>query len=339
MHIRTALYCAALLLPASAQAQGNAVADFYKGRAINWIVGTGEGGGYDFSSRLAAQHVSKFIPGNPTIVVRNMPGAGSIAAAEYVFVTGPKDGSMLAMFQPTFILEKLTNPARKYKSEEFTYIARVDASDLVGLFWADAPAKSLEDAKKQEVVLAANAAAGTSATIPWAFNRMLGTKFKVILGYNSSQRMGLAMESGEAHGIGSTSWDYLQTKQDWFDAKKINILYAITMERMRDLPNVPTVLELVSNPRDRDALKLMASTSTIGRAVVAPPGNEPTRTQALRRAFDAMSADAEFIADAKRRWLGYDSMSGEKLQALAADIAGQPQEVVDWMIEVTKKPD
>ena len=339
MQIRTAFCCAALMFPASVQAQGNAIAEFYKGRAINWIVGTGEGGGYDFSSRLAAQHVGKFIPGSPTIVVRNMPGAGSIAAAEYVFVTGPKDGSMLAMFQPTFILEKFTNPARKYKSEEFTYIARIDPSDLVGLFWADAPAKSLEDAKKQEVILAANAAAGTSATIPWAFNRMLGTKFKVILGYNSSQRMGLAMESGEAHGIGSTSWDYLQTKQDWFDGKKLNILYVITMERMRDLPNVPTVLELVDNPRDRNALKLMASTSTVGRAVVAPPGNDPARTQALRRAFDAMAKDDEFIADAKRRRLGYDAMSGEKLQALVADVASQPQAIVDWMIEVTKKPD
>ncbi len=340
--VRIAFSVAAIAVAACATpalSQDAAIVDFYKGKTITWIVGTGEGGGYDLSSRLAGQYVSRFIPGNPTVVPRNMPGAGSIAAAEFVFANGPKDGTMLAMFQPTFILEKFTNPARRYKSEEFTYIARVDASDLVGLLWADAPAKSLEDAKKQEVILSANAAAGTSATIPWALNRMIGTKFKVVLGYNSSARMGLAMESGEAHGIGSTSWDYLQTKQDWFDGKKINILYSITMERMTALPGTPTVSELVSNDRDRNALKLMASTSTVGRAVVSPPGNDAARTKALRDAFEAMSRDPEYLADAKRRRLGHDFMRGDKLQALVADVAGQPQSVVDWMIEVTKKPD
>lgn len=330
---------AALICAGGANAQGDAIADFYKSHPITWIIGTGEGGGYDFSSRLAAQHLAKHIPGRPTIVPRNMPGAGSIAAAEYVFTNGPKDGTMLAMFQPTFILEKFTNPARKYKSEEFTYIGRVDASDLVGFFWHDAPAKNIEDAKKTEVILSANAAAGTSATIPWALNRMIGTKFKVVLGYNSSARMGLAVEAGEAHGNGSTSWDYLQTKPDWFEGKKINILYVIGMERMRDLPNVPTILEIVDNPRDRNALKLIASTSTVGRAVVAPPGNDAARTRALRAAFEAMSKDPEFIADANRRKLGNDFMSGEKLQALVADVASQPQDIVDRMIEVTKKPD
>lgn len=331
--------CAILIGVATANAQEATIADFYKGKTITWIIGTGEGGGYDLSARLAAQHISRFIPGNPTIIPRNMPGAGSIAAAEFVFANGPKDGTMLAMFQPTFILEKFTNPSRRYKSEEFTYIARIDAADLVGLLWATAPAKSLEDAKKQEVIVAANAAAGTSATIPWALNRMIGTKFKVVLGYNSSARMGLAMESGEAHGIGSTSWDYLQTKQDWFEGKKINILFAITMERMKALPHVPTVIELVSNERDRNALKLMASTSTVGRAVVAPPGNDAARTAALRNAFEAMSNDADYLADAKRRRLGHDFMRGEKLETLVADVASQPQSVVDWMIEATKRPD
>ncbi len=339
MKIKSIVFGAmAFVMPAGfAQAQ-EPIADFYRGRTITWIIGTGEGGGYDFSSRLALQYLTKHIPGRPTIVPRNMPGAGSIAAAEYVFATGPKDGTMLAMFQPTFILEKFTNPERKYKSEEFTYIGRVDASDLVGFFWHDAPAKTIDDAKKVEMIISANAAAGTSATIPWALNRMLGTKFKVILGYNSSARMGLAVEAGEAHGNGSTSWDYLQTKQDWFDGNKIRILYTIGMERMKQLPDVPTILELVNNERDRNALKLIASTSTVGRAVVAPPGNDASRTQALRRAFDAMSADPEFIADAKRRRLGADHMSGEKLQALVADVAGQPADIVEWMKEVTRKP-
>lgn len=326
-----ALLLASMMLATALPAHADPVEDFYKGRTINLVIGLGEGGGYDLSARLVAQHLSNFIPGKPTVVPRNMPGAGSIAAAEYVYSIAPRDGSTIALFQPTFVLEKITDKARKFESEKFGYLGRVDQSVLVGLVWKNAPARTIEEIKKREIVLSANAAAGTSATIPWALNRLIGTKFKVVLGYASSATMGLALERGEADGIGSTSWDYLQTKQDWFDEKKIDILYTIALSRYRELPDVPTVLELTSVEKDRNVLKLMASTSSIGRAFLTTPDVPPERLAALRQAFDRMTKDPAFLADAAKRHLGVDPLSGVELQTLVTDVATQPAEVVEAM--------
>lgn len=325
----TAVVSAPLLLALPARA--DPIEDFYRSRTLNMIIGLGEGGGYDLSARLVAQHLADFIPGRPTIVPRNMPGAGSIAAAEYVYNLAPKDGSTLALFQPTFVLEKITDKSRKFEPEKYGWIGRVDQAVLVGLVWKDAPAKTIDDIKKREIILSANAAAGTSATIPWALNRLIGTKFKVVLGYASSANMGLALERGEAHGIGSTSWDYLQTKPEWFADKKIDILYTIALDRYREIPDVPTVLELTSVEKDRNVLKLMASTSSIGRAFLTTPGVPKERLDALRASFMRMAADPGFVADAKRRKLGVDPLDGEKLQALMMDVATQPDDVIEAM--------
>ena len=334
----SALIAATALVAATSMACADPIEDFYRGRQIQLIIGVGEGGGYDLSARLAAMHLSKFIPGNPTIVPRNMPAAGSIAAAEYVYSLAPKDGTVLAMFQPTYITEKINDTRRKYEYEKFTYIGRVDSSVLVGLAWHDSPVQSVEDAKKTEVALAAVAAAGTSATMPWALNRILGTKYKVVMGYPSSAAMGLALERGEAQGIGSTSWDYLLTKREWLEEKKVKILYVIALQRFRDLPDVPTVMEIVDNPLDKNAMKLISSTSSVGRALVAPPDNDKARTAALRAAFDRMAKDPEFLADAERRRLGSDTLDGQSLQDLVTDVAAQPQEVIERMKELTAPP-
>ena len=333
-----ALIIAVTLAATASSACADPIEDFYRGRQIQLIIGVGEGGGYDLSARLSAMHLSKFIPGNPTIVPRNMPAAGSIAAAEYVYSLAPKDGTVLGMFQPTYITEKINDTRRKYEYEKFTYIGRVDSSVLVGLAWHDSPVQSVEDAKKTEVALAAVAAAGTSATMPWALNRILGTKYKVVMGYPSSAAMGLALERGEAQGIGSTSWDYLLTKREWLEEKKVKILYVIALQRFRDLPDVPTVMEIVDNPLDKNALKLISSTSSVGRALLAPPDNDKARTAALRAAFDRMAKDPEFLADAERRRLGSDTLDGQSLQDLVADVAAQPPEVIERMKELTAPP-
>jgi tripartite-type tricarboxylate transporter receptor subunit TctC len=335
----TACAAAALATLWSATAlRADPVEDFYRGRTINLIIGLGVGGGYDLSARLVAQHLGDFIPGRPTIVPRNMPGAGSIAAAEYVFGVAPRDGTTLAMFQPTFVLEKVTDPSRKFEPQRFSYVGRVDQSVLVGLVWHTSPAQTLEDTKKTEVVLSANAAAGTSATIPWALNRLIGTKFKVVLGYPSSAEMGLALERGEAHGNGSTSWDYLETKRDWFEEKRIKILYTIALERFAKVPEAPTILELASNERDRNVLKMIASTSSIGRAILSTPEVPKERLDALRRAFDAMVKDPKFLADAERRRLGVDPAPGAELERMVADVTSQPEEVVEAMKRATAAP-
>lgn len=331
-----ALAVCALLWAGGAKA--DPVEDFYKGKSISLIIGTDVGGGYDLSARLVAQHLSDFIPGHPTIVPRNMPGAGSIEAAEYAYSVAPRDGTTLVMVQPTYVLEKIAHPARKYELEKFTYIGRVDQSVLVGLVWHSSPAQSIEDLKRIPISVSANGAAGTSATIPWALNRMIGTKMRVVLGYDSSAAMGLAMERGETEGNGSTSWDYLETKHEWFDEKEINILYTIGLARFSKLPDVPTILELTGNERDRNALKLIASTSTIGRALMSTPGVPAERVEALRRAFDRMVKDPQFLTDATTRRLGVDPMTGEELQKIVLDVTSQPQEVIDTMNAAVMPP-
>jgi tripartite-type tricarboxylate transporter receptor subunit TctC len=312
-------------------AKADPVEDFYRGKSISLIIGSGEGGGYDLSARLVAQHFSDFIPGHPTIVPQNMPAAGSIAAAEYAYSVAPRDGTTLLVVQPTFVLEKITNPTRKYELEKFSYIGRVDQSVLVGLVWHTSPAQSIEDLKRIPINVSAIGAAGTAATIPWALNRMIGTKMRVVLGYDSSAAMGLAMERGETDGNASTSWDYLETKHEWFDDRSIKILFTIALDRFNRIPDVPTILELTDNERDRNALKLIASTSTIGRAIMSTPGVPAERVEALRRAFDRMVKDPQFLADAATRRLGVDPMTGEDLQKIVLDVTSQPQEVIDTM--------
>jgi tripartite-type tricarboxylate transporter receptor subunit TctC len=270
------------------------------------------------------------------MVARNMPGAGSIAAVEYVYNIAPKDGTVIGIAQPTFLLEKINDRRRKYEPEKLSWVGRVDQSVVMGVIGWKSPAQSVEAAKKQQVVIAANAAAGTSATIPWALNKMIGTKYKVVLGYDSSAKMGLAVEKGEADALGSTSWDYLETKRDWFEEHHAKIPYVITLHRFKKLPDVPTVLELVDKPRDKAALKLIASTSTVGRAFMAPPGVPPAHLEILRKAFDKMVNDPKFVAEATKRRLGVDPATGEEVQEVVADVMSQPQDVIDRMKEVTK---
>jgi tripartite-type tricarboxylate transporter receptor subunit TctC len=264
------------------------VADFYRGKTISLIIGFGEGGGYDLSARLVAQYLLRTIPGNPTIVPRNMPGASSVRAVEYFHNVAPRDGTSLGFFISTVTLDKATDRSLKYEPQDFAWLGRIDSAVTFGIVWHTAPVQSIAQAKQQKLILAAIGPAGTAATLPWALNRLIGTQFAVVTGYDSSATMGLAMERGETQGIGSTSWDYLLTKPDWLADKQIRILYTLGLERDARVPDAPTIVELVDAERDKKVMTLLASTSTIGRALVAPPGLPPDRIALLRQAFDAM---------------------------------------------------
>jgi tripartite-type tricarboxylate transporter receptor subunit TctC len=336
--LRATLAAMAALLGAAAPGGADPVADFYRGKTVSFVIGVGPGGGYDLSSRLVAQHLGRFIPGNPTVVPRNMPGASGIVSALNVFNVAARDGTVVGMLQPTFVVEKLNDRSLKFESDQFTWIGRVDASVLVGIAWHASPVQSVADAKQRTAAMAAIGAAGTAATVPWALNALIGTRFKVVLGYDSSPAMGLAMERGEVDGNGSTSWDYLETKTDWRRDQSITYLYAIALARYGAIADVPTVLELAGNARDRDVLKLIASGSTIGRSVVGPPDIPADRVAALRQAFDTMVKDPEFLADARNRHLGVDPMPGAQLQRIVADVAGAPDDLIETMKTVTRQP-
>jgi tripartite-type tricarboxylate transporter receptor subunit TctC len=330
------MVAAAIALLGAVPAKSDGVADFYRGKSISLIIGFGEGGGYDLSARLVAQYLPRFIPGNPSIVPRNMPGASSVRAVEYFHNVAPRDGTALGFFISTITLDKATDRSLKYEPERFTWIGRVDSAVTFGVVWHDAPVQSVDQAKRQKLILAAIGPAGTAATLPWALNRLIGTQFAVVTGYDSSATMGLAMERGETQGIGSTSWDYLLTKPDWLAEKKIRILYTLGLARDARAPDAPTILDLVESPRDKQVMTLLASTSTIGRALVAPPEVAADRAAALRQAFAAMVKDPAFLADAKKRQLGVDPLPGAAIQGIVAEVMAMPSDIVETMKAVTQ---
>jgi tripartite-type tricarboxylate transporter receptor subunit TctC len=330
------MVAAAIALLGAVPAKSDGVADFYRGKSISLIIGFGEGGGYDLSARLVAQYLPRFIPGNPSIVPRNMPGASSVRAVEYFHNVAPRDGTALGFFISTITLDKATDRSLKYEPERFTWIGRVDSAVTFGVVWHDAPVQSVDQAKRQKLILAAIGPAGTAATLPWALNRLIGTRFAVVTGYDSSATMGLAMERGETQGIGSTSWDYLLTKPDWIAEKKIRIIYTLGLARDARAPDAPTILDLVESPRDKQVMTLLASTSTIGRALVAPPEVAADRGAALRQAFAAMVKDPAFLADAKKRQLGVDPLPGAAIQGIVAEVMAMPSDIVETMKAVTQ---
>ena len=335
---RAALAMITVVVSMTAPAVADPIADFYKGKTIALIVGSGPAGGYDLSARLVAQHLPRFIPGNPNVVVRNMPGASSNVAALHVFNVAARDGSVLGMCQPTFVVEKINDRSLKYEPGKFTWIGRVDTSALVGIAWHASPVQTVADAKQKQAVLAGIASSGTAATVPWALNQIVGTKFKVALGYSSSADVGLAIERGEADGTGSTSWDYLETKPEWLAQKKITFLYTIALARYHEIPDIPTILELTDNPTDRKVLGLIASGSTVGRSIVGPPDIPRDRAVTLQRALDGMLKDPDFLADANARHLGVDPLSGPALARIVAEVMSAPADVIAKMQSVTRPP-
>lgn len=317
-------------------ARAGSVADFYRGKRISLIIGSGEGGGYDLAARLIGRYLGKYIPGHPNIVPRNMPGASSVVAADYIYNVAPKDGTVLGVLQPTIISQKLLGKPAKYEPEKFSWIGRLEPSNLIGLVWHTSPVQTIDEAKQKVATMAANGASGTAATVPWALNRLVGTKFKVILGYHGSAVEGLALERGEADGIASTSWEYLETQSSWLKNKKVRLLYAVDTSRIKFLPKVPALPELADNAKDRQVLWLLCSTSAVGRSLISTPQVPAERIDALSRAFAQMVKSPDFIAAAKKQGIGIDPLSEQDLRKLVAKTMSQPSDIVAKLKAVTE---
>jgi len=330
MRLSSTLRACLLLLPAAGAAE-----DFYAGKSVALIIGSGEGAGYDLSGRLVAQHLRRFLPGAPIILPRNMPGASSLRAAEYLFNVAPRDGTALGWFQPTIVTTKLTEPATRLAPERFGWIGRLSSMVTVGILRTDAPARSIEEAKRVKLFIGANGPTGNAATVPWALDRMIGTKFELVTGYESGNQEGLALERGEIQGIGSVSWEFLESKPDWLKAGKIGFLYTIGLARDRRAPDAPSLPELAPGPSDRQAMVLIASVSDIGRALVTAPDTPPERLALLRQGFAAMLRDAQFLADAARKKIAIEPLDAAALEKIVAEDVAMPAAVVERMKALT----
>jgi len=309
-------------------ARADAVADFYKGKTINIYIGYSAGGGYDFYGRLVARHLGRHVPGQPSVVPQNMPGAGSIRAANYVYSVAAKDGTALGIVTQTIALEEaLGTPGVQYKSAEFNWIGRTTSNVDVNLMWHTSKVKTFADAYKYEVPVAGTGPGSASEVMPQLLDGLLGTKFKIIGGYPGATEGMVAMERGEVEGS-HTSWNTVKlSKQDWLKEKKINIILQYALERHSDLPDVPTMVEVGRTPEEKQVLTLYASGAVVGRAFFTPPGVAKERVKALRDAFDAMLKDRKFLDEIAKTKAEFDPMSGAEMQAVVEQAAAIPAAV------------
>jgi tripartite-type tricarboxylate transporter receptor subunit TctC len=323
---RVAIIIATLLggsTPALAQ---QSVEDFYRGKRLDMIIGYSPGGTYDLYARFVARHLGNFIPGKPLIIPRNMPGAGSRTATAWVYTIAPRDGTVLATADQSLALQQAAGDKRtNFDTTKLTYIGNPNVENNTTATWYTTGIKTIDDAKRREVTMGATGGS-TSSQYPKAMNVLLGTKFKVILGYQGGNDVNLAMERGEVDGRGSNSWTgWKATRPDWLAEKKINILVQIGLAKAVDLPDVPLLMDLAANESDRALLRLLSASTSIGRPVFTTPDAPAERVEALRRAFDAMVRDPAVLEQAKKEHFDIEATSGAMMQKLIAEIVGMPK--------------
>jgi tripartite-type tricarboxylate transporter receptor subunit TctC len=320
--------------PFISPAQAQPPEEFYKGKTITMLIGYSPGGGYDTYARLVAKHMSGHIPGKPQIVPRNMPGAGSRTAVAHIYSVASKDGTVLGTADQSLALAQAMGENLPFDTTKLIYIGNPSAENNTTVTWHTSGVKTLDDAKKVEVPIGATGGS-TSSQYPKAMNAMLGTKFRIILGYPGGNDINLAMERGEVAGRGSNSWaSWKGTRPDWLKDKKINILVQIGLNKAPDLPDVPLLMDLASNPEDKAVLRLLSAPSTIGRPIFTTPGVPEDRVKALRDAFDAMVKDPAFIADAEKSGLDLDPVPGSELQKIVAEIVATPKPIATKLASI-----
>jgi tripartite-type tricarboxylate transporter receptor subunit TctC len=308
----------ASVAPAAAQAPE----DFYKGKTIDLIIGYPPAGSNDVYARLLGRHLGKHIPGKPTIVPKNMPGAGSFLALANMANVAPTDGTAIAIGAPTSALdEKLGSQGVRFKTAEFNWIGRIDSLINIVFMWHTSKVKTIADAQQIESTLSGTGAGSTVSVYPTVMNNVLGTKYKLVMGYKGSAEAQLAVERGEVDGH-STSWTAVKVGHpDWLPAKKIVIPVQFALKKHPELADVPTVVELARNDDERAVLRAVMNATEIGTAFFTTPKVPADRITALRRAFDATMKDPEFLADAEKTKLTVGPITGEELQQLVGEVA------------------
>ena len=328
--VRRTLVAAAVALVVAPAAHAQPVEQFFARKTVTISIGYTAGGSYDLYGRMVARHLGKHIPGQPTVVAQNMPGAGSLKAANYIYEVAPKDGTALGVVVETAALEQaLANPAALYDAAKFTWVGRVATSNNIFMPWHTAKVQSIDDAKRRESSLAGTGPGSIAETVPRLLNALAGTRFKLVSGYPASNEAMLAMERGEVDGA-SSSWAAVKVgKQAWLRERKIRIILQTTPERIAELPDAPSLGEIGDTPEDRQVFALYASGSAIGRSVIAPPGLPPERVGALRDAFQKMVKDPEFVADLQRTNVELDPLPGAQVEELVVRTLNVPATVRD----------
>jgi tripartite-type tricarboxylate transporter receptor subunit TctC len=289
--------------------------DFYRGKTLDIIVASGVGGSYDSLSRLIARHIGNHLPGDPTVIVQNMPGAGGILAANQLYNIAPRDGTVIGMLDQSIYQDQLFNVAAlKADVTKMNWIGRIISNNAVLVAWHTAAVKKIDDAYTKPLIVSAT---GSASRLRWSMlRRLLGLKFDLVTGYKGSGTALVAMERGEVQAL-SMPWTVFRvTHADWLHTKKVTVLLQTGLDKAPDLPDVPRLVDLARTDEQRQILELFSQPDKIGRSLAAPPGLPPQRVAQLRSAFKATLKDPAFLADAARMRVALSPLLGEELQAI-----------------------
>jgi len=329
---------AVICIGAASAARAQTPAEFFRGKHVSLYIGFSAGGTYDLYGRVVARHLGKHIPGNPTVIPRNMEGAGSIRLTNFMYAQAPKDGTAIATmgrggaFGPLFGMK-----GAQFEAERFLWLG--SANDEVSLCasWHLSGVKSFDDVRQRELIIAATGPGDESQTVPKLLNAVLGSKFKVIGGYPGSNEMTISIERGETQGRCAFSWASMKSvHRQWLDEKKINILVQLSYQKHPELQDVPLAGDLAKTQDEKQMINLLAARQVMGRPFYAPPDLPADRAAALRKAFLDVLRDPEFLAEADKLKLEITPVPGERVQDIVREIYATPRAVVDRAAEFVK---
>jgi tripartite-type tricarboxylate transporter receptor subunit TctC len=311
--------------------------DYYRGKTLRIIVGTPTGGGYDSYARLVGRHLANFIPGKPSVVVANMPGASGTKAATYLYGIAPKDGTVIAIFNKSMpAYQVMGHAGAQFRTEEMAWIGSVSQTADVVAVWHATGIRSIADARRREVVIGADSTGGTMSAYPSLLNATLGTRFKIVIGYSGGPAVDLAMEKGEVDGRGSNPWSsYKATRPNWVRDGLIVPLVQVGVAREAELPHVPLLTDLAETDEHRAMFHFVSAPVMMERPFAGPPGMAREPLAILRRAFTQMVRDPAFLAEAARLNLDVDPHTGEEVARTVADIVATPPAIVQKVKDAT----
>lgn len=338
MTARRSAWLGLMLMAASLPGAGTANAqESLAGKTVSLIIGFGPGGGYDLWGRTVARHIGKHLPGKPTVVPQNMPGAGSYVAASHIYGAAPKDGTVLAIIARDAALGPLSNaPGARFDAMKLSWLGSPTKEHNVCIAYHIAKVKTANELRDKELILGDTGPGTGTRSYPKVLNDLLGYKFKLVSGFRSSADVFLAMERGEVEGI-CESLDSAQARRpEWLKDGRLRYLFQGGASKNMEIPNVPFILDLAKTDEQRQALTFLYAGQGLGRPFIAPPGMAPERVKMLRDAFNATMKDAEFIADVTKAKLQLKPETGETLAALVDRIYATPKEVIDRVTQLIK---
>jgi len=328
-----------MLLVATIGVTPAAAQDFFKGKDITIYTGSATGGPYDAYARLVARHLPRHIPGNPSIVVQEMPGAAGRRMMGYMQNVAPKDGTVVAASQRAVPFDPLTVADSRFDARQFGWLGSANGETNVCMVWHTSPIRTIDDLYKREMIVGTSGPSSTDAIYPNVINNLFGTKFKVVTGYKGAAETNIAIERGEVDGRCGISWDTLVAlNQEWLQDKKIRLLVQFALDKNPQLPDVPSVFDMAKTDEQRQILTFWATPNKMGRPFAVPPGTAPERVALMRRAFEATMKDPQLIAEAAKMKLAVDSIGGEEVTKLINELYSLPKAVIAKAADASKGP-